>query len=87
MQKQNAKQNGGARGNSCLLPILLVCTNANCQKHPKNSCRLDVGFSYAPGNQIICPLLVVLQLLCSCWQDACRAGAGDLCRGTGEIQA
>lgn len=51
---------------------------------PKSSCRLALCFSYALGSQRICHLLVVLQLLCSCWQDGCRAGAGDLCRGRGK---
>lgn len=62
----------GARGNFCILPVLLVCMNADSQKHPKKSCRLDVGFCYALGSQRICPIWWCF----SCWQDACRAGAG-----------
>lgn len=76
----------GASGNFCLLPVLLVWTHANSQKRPQ---KVAAGWLYAflmPLAARECHLLVVLQLLCSCWQDGCSAGAGDLCRGRGKTR-
>lgn len=63
---------GGARGNFCLLPALLICTKANPQKHPQKLLQAGCGLFSCPWQpENLSPFgdaSAAVQLLAGCFQ-------------------